>query len=284
LTIFHVGFPKAASSTLQYNVFPHLEDYSFFNPVLHAGHEDMDEDPVFVEIMKLLYEGNEEYDPANIRRLFEAHEGQEQIISSEGFTGYDGNMGLRAERAVEAFSGQGAPKVLFVLRNQWVSLRSFYKQNAARTHLVPWHFDHVEWSQWLWYHTLPGHRYTGVLPMFNYEPIIRYYETLFGRENVNVLLFEKLVRSPLEFAEDLGEVLRVDPANLQPLLSNDRANQGPKTAKKRVLPFFPATLLGTADEMAFGKYEEGLRSLYAEGNHALADRYDLPLADLNYPM
>jgi len=284
MTVIHVGFLKTASTLLQKQLFPNHPAMNFFNQIRHGGHSDMEEDPVYSELVRLAHEGNETYDPSKLKAMFKSfveHADGEVVISDEAFTSYDGNIGLKAERLKDVF---GEVKVLFVLRNQFSSMRSYQKQNGIKTHLIPGPLDRVDWEQRLWYQMLPGHLHWKYLSMLHYNEIIGYYEKLFGRENIHVLLYETLKSDLTEFSRQLAAIFSIDADEVRSLLQSKGENVGPKQAYRRAFKFVPHILLKKKDPQNFEAYEARVREMFEVGNKLLMDRYDLPLKSYGYPV
>ena len=129
---------------------------------------------------------------------------------------------------------------------------------------------------------LAGHRHNHYLSMMNYDAIVKYYEKLFGRENVSVLLYEQMCREPEAFALQLSGLLGSSMVDVMSLLGAARENAGPSQAYRRVSRFIPQVFMKRRDDQSFGKYEDELKALFAPGNAALAKRHKLPLEQYGY--
>jgi hypothetical protein len=193
--IIHIGYNKTGSTWLQDEVFPKRElGYLSFLSI-------EDRTAVYRSIVKqhalhfdgapiLEYYRSKVEDPKN--------QGLVPVFSAERFSGDPHSAGYDTKeiawRLKELFPGG---KVIMVIREQRSMLLSTYKQYVRAG--GPRSMKH-------YFH--PPERGSRRMPMFSfeyfeYDPLIRYYQELFGKDNLLVLPFEWLRKAPQKFIKEI---------------------------------------------------------------------------------
>lgn len=182
--IFHVGYPKTASTWLQRKFFPQI--------VSHTYVDLAETNNIFVRVDSL------GFDAAHVRNQFSGCNGV--LFSSEGLVtifkhGWDyANTFIANAQKMHATFPQA--KVLLLLRRQQSMICSAYMQHvknggnySLRKFLYggrSFSFDHLM-----------------------YHRVIEYYDFLFGADNVFVYLYEEFNESPQLFIRKLSEDLHI---------------------------------------------------------------------------
>jgi hypothetical protein len=300
--IFHVGYPKTASTWLQSRVFPHHPDIDFwkirngdcFIELLMA--HDLDFDP---EAHRNRYFGNDK--KKTTRPLLASWEG---ILSSPYTGGRD--ICRSASRLRSVFQDAG---IIIVLRNQLSMIESLYKH-------------YVSTGGWAGFETfLSFDRENGWwlgLDYFRYDRVVHYYQQLFGKDAVHVCLFEELREFPEPFLKNLADFMGVSPFEMDMKarrkkdnvafssisLSSARLinrflgstyNPAPLIPIWLVNAFMTGTFLRKADKALLSRLfpspgildDETSRAVslyFAEGNRALSGELGLPMENYGYPL
>lgn len=139
--------------------------------------------------------------------------------------------------------------------------------------------------------------------MADYCSVYRIYESLFGKDNVHVILFEDLIKDPPGFVKRLTEMMgisdKIDVADYALVSRNKRATRfeiwcksHPKlmSVLRGLTPGFVRRILDRVSQIhqiwptLSSEQEEFLRAQYSPGNRELAELTGLDLATAGYPM
>jgi hypothetical protein len=194
--VLHVGFTKAASTTLQ----------AFFHGTPSVQAVDGDRAAILLSSKNAFLFDREEF-LAFLRPELEAanRTGRTVVISHERLTGnpHSGHYDCKelAERLHDLFP---AARVVISIREQMRILASAYKQyvriggvKTLRDYLMP-----------VWDCRLPLFDWS----MYKYTPLVRLYFDLFGRPSVLVPLVEELERDPQAYFRRLAEFMGITPS------------------------------------------------------------------------
>ena len=227
------------------------------------------------------------------------------VLSDEAFTANAYLLQPIAQRLRVFFPDA---HILFTIRHQLDSIRSFYARHGRVLTNVPAPYTdrHITFDNWL------AHAYrnwpTSYLGLIDYHRTIALYEQVFGRKRIHILLFEDLKYDQTAFINQIAEILSVDATTVQPLLSGKHTHRQESARfvlydrfMKRFIPkswlrlFLPYTMRLRRYMRAFlhsgapkkitipPSWEPRLQRLYQSGNRALAEKYELPLAQYDYP-
>lgn len=216
--LLHVGYPKAASTTLQNGLFMQLhkrqaihflgrafesrfygtmaskrEFKNWFRSVIQ--HHDADDSlgPLSDSVTNLLSEG-----------LFMMNERHNVEIASPGQL--RDFFALKAEKL----------EVLLIMRAQATLIPSYYGQNylrMKRKSLSGFIDDNVR-ENW-----------TGEGKIFNLHNVVRAYASAFGEDNVHIVLFEDLASDKQAFSSALASALNLPLDLIQESMGADHLNQ-----------------------------------------------------------
>jgi hypothetical protein len=319
---YHVGYGKAGSSTLQHAFFPsnpaihfygiqYLDDMTPHWPFEEAGR--LCGQIVHPEF----FSGFQPTDVAHIeeQKAYAAATGKAFVFSNDHFSllvAPQWSIGKMKELMPDA-------GIILVLRRQQDILKSIYKYRGKGLIYVPARFEtrFVSFDEYFElalknFRNRGGHKardwVTDYFRIINFNRLAGYYADAFGQENVHILFFEDLAKRPTVFYRELSSVLGV-PFDEQAsyVLENRAMNVSPGPAeinylkwKSRVLGNFAVTerfpwlrnaskkfhgMLRTikAADVAFSdKQMEVLRSIYAEENRKLADRFGVDVKSRGY--
>jgi len=209
--IFHIGYPKSASTWLQENFFPKIRNIEFIN---RANTND-----IFVDSDVFLF------DPVKIRNTFVSE--KTLLFSSESITttinkGWHNGVFAKTQ-ADKIKSAYPDSKILIIIRNQQSLITSAYQQFIKNGGVESFNI-YLNSNKYFRYEHLLFHQQ------------IKYYEKLFGFKNVHVYMYEDFLRNPPQFIEKLNEEFqfKVDLNDLD----FSRVNRGLRVGIIPILRFF----------------------------------------------
>jgi hypothetical protein len=205
----HAGFVKTATSTLQRGVFSQHEGINFL------GLPTQD-DRLAAAIHAIAKADSIRFDLRRIRETFRHHletgaAREVTLVSYENFTLYESrDKGIVARRLKEIF---GECRVFFTMRRQEELVRAWYLQKLPK--YISGH-NFLEFDDRLKLKMQEPHK--SIMGELDFNSTVRYYEKLFGRENVELFLFEHLRQNAADFAQRMASWLGVDPTRFAHLL------------------------------------------------------------------
>lgn len=219
--VVHIGMPKAASKTLQWNVFarhseifylgrldgPHLDPtYKKFESCRDADVQKVMSDLAYHDVQKPVSEETRAFFKQYLER--ENTQGLLPVWSWESYS-TDGfkNREARANNLKTLF---GQLRIVMVTRNPIHLLESAYLQQLKRDNVgersrggKPVFFPSIDnWLSKNWFLDIGNH--------LDYAETIEIYCDLFGEENVCVLPFEELVTEKQSFYQKLCNFMGID--------------------------------------------------------------------------
>ncbi len=206
-TLFHIGFPKTATTWFQRNYYPFVTNASYIKRA---------------ETFKTIFQpGFFEYQPKDAIDKFNNLNNDLLIFCLENIVGTHHNFGLQgymssafARRIKDTFPDS---RIVLFIRNQPDIIASNYIQyiKGGGTYPIRKFIGHghhpnllgitlFDWS------------------FFEYHHIINYYQDLFSPEKVHVFIYEEFIDDPYSFLENFGKVLdlQVDINNLNYEIQN----------------------------------------------------------------
>lgn len=171
--IIHIGFPKTATTFLQWEVFPYLDginyvDYNacreIFPQIISTDLLDHD-----LEVLQNLMEKYEEDDAIN-------------LYSYESLAGSPYSLkGMNRSSIAETLKKTGFSKVIISVRSQVKAIDSYYRQYIV-------HGGTLRFKKWLDIHNKrPWMHKHFSLSYLKYDLLVAHYQNLFGKENVYVV-------------------------------------------------------------------------------------------------
>ncbi len=215
--VLHVGLPKSGSTTLQNGWFVPLEEDSYINYIGHAKYSDSTNNN-YVNVAK--YFRTNSFSVEDLHTDVEYSSSVTNIISSEAFTNPHINYKLNNDGKInKSNNGEGDPytlsqnlceqfddimdnvTIIIILRNQINTIHSFF------THQYTWslgeRFD--TWDEYLNF-ILDKNK-----TVYDYGEIASEYVENFGEKNVELLFFEDFVNEKIIFAEEIANIVGIDP-------------------------------------------------------------------------
>ncbi|WP_085908709.1 hypothetical protein [Kiloniella majae] len=190
----HVGYPKCASTTLQYDIFyGHPEIYHLGWGNLSTGHGWIDEELAAAFEVDLRMAKTHQYDITPAKNALEKHFKIFEQISSYKTIGlsweslcftlaYDVDPVIKASRLLELFGRE--TKIVFVIRNQFELIRSMYFE-MVRDGLSKTFEEYLEY--------LHFHPYASLTGDLDYTRMVKIFGERFGLENILIIPFESLI-------------------------------------------------------------------------------------------
>jgi hypothetical protein len=305
MNLVHIGLPKAASTTLQNTVFVEQQQFLYLGPFGHMSNNVFSDRRVEELDMCISFQDSLEYDPVRTKSLVgELHQGSRPfLVSSESFsTEGRADRRLIADRLYELFA---PAKILIILRAQPSLCQSMYLNYLRASGQRTVSFDN-------WVEVNYGRIALQSRVGLDYERLVRTYEDIFGPENVVVLPFELINDENSIFAATLAELLHMPLSAVQESLRRNVAN--PRMSQRHLLAVYIQDYLPKGTNLALLGRRWMPRSLYewvrrfvvggrrvdspdlpenwstrifelcAHGNTKLAERKNLPLRALGYPV
>ena len=199
--IVHIGYPKTATTWFQRNFYPRIGNFAYVDRA---------------RVRAALLEPNAlAFDPAESRRVLGLDEARLPVIlCEEGLSGYLHNGGVAgtvskemAERIERTLPGA---RIIIFLRAQPGMIAAAYQQyvrgggtHGAQRFVFPG--DYLIGSN---AETYKQPRFD--IDHFLYSRLIERYDSLFGRENVHVHLFEQFQRHGASFLRAFADALGLD--------------------------------------------------------------------------
>ena len=191
-TVFHIGYPKTATSWLQKKYFPYISN------ACYVGRRDTFE--------SFIIPSQFEFNPTAIREKIAHCNKEYQIFSLESFVGTNHNFGMRGylttQQAYRIHSVFPNSKIILFIRNQADIIASSYLQYVAGggTNSIKKYLYHKNIKEIAGL-TLFSWEY------FEYHHVINLYQGLFGDQNVYVFLFEDFVCNKLNFVQRFSQIM-----------------------------------------------------------------------------
>lgn len=244
---FHIGFPKAGSTSLQRQIFPSLDEN-----ITYLGLHAVEDDENLSALLDRFYNGTLKtdglhFDPdkrlkdrKKIEKLFPdtallfSHEAGISTIYSYP------DVRTKAERLAQVFEGD--LKIIIILREQISILSSVYRDHPFEPKDIvngrPLSFEE-------WYKQMDALRYFSFTDLLYYDQVVKIYDELFGADNVLVLPLELMNTDPKLYAKKMADFFDIKPAAIAKKLGKKPKNTG-NTARlnqlRRIRRKLPASI------------------------------------------
>ena len=298
----HPGFPKTGTTTLQdYFLGPHPKIVDLAQPY----------SPQTKEIEAAIIEPDGYFDQEKFDALLRpaldgCGEDQVMVFSEEVLVRDRATRKVIAERLYNLYP---QAEVIFTIRNQFGCIQSYYAAAGRQLRLVPSPYKerHVTLKNYL-SHAESRWQFS-YLSTIDFYDSIRFYEELFGKDKIHILLFEDFIHDTKSYIENLCAILSIDSKGAYDLFSGKHSNSRstenlvryhkfrslflPSRRLSGVIPggqFLKAVLekaLWRGDPHKVDIPEEWkvrLGDRYKQGNRILMQRYGLPLGKFSYPL
>lgn len=302
-TYIHIGYPKTATTFLQYELFDRLD--GFINIGIPKTKQDEDYAKFKNRLFKTLvleFEDQRKYINKFLKTL--KNKRKNKLIFSHESISVNRWVGRRtiARRLSNFFPGSN---ILITIRNQYDLLKSMFKQTlkegSRRNERI---FDFEEWIEKLW----KNRHIRSRLHYYKYNKVIQEYVNLFGSNNVTIALFEELENKEKVFGEKIAKFLEIDLDRIIGKLDSPPRNTSISERYKKfqkirhkfnldsnLFPFIPDKIKDFLVLRFFKKgkklglkYPEDLRenikNFYRSANRDLLGTVKLPIDRFNYPL
>jgi len=238
----HIGYPKAASTTLQKQLFekhPAILNLGVF-PTGNIGNDTINysDSNIFIndkELQRLHYNismlDDFQYDQLNMKNLYNSiyqkyvqdlKPKRVTIISNERFVSVNfshNDIGAKAKRLSNLFP---EARIIIVIRNQIDLLISQYRDHPfdPRCFSIGKSKNIDDWI------SIALDNELKIIESLNYYKVIQLYEDLFPKNNVGVFLFEDLVYKTDVFASKLSSFMGISLEKTKDYLKLGKQNTG----------------------------------------------------------
>ena len=173
--IFHIGYHKTATTWFQKNFYPFVNHISFIERQ---------------KIRSYFYENNIENFDSNIHQVF-----CDEELSGNIHNG--GLSGFLTDNVAQKISKFNNPKVIIFIRNQYDIIASSYMQYVKEG-------GNYSISKYISHSSFPRSNRSALFSYahFDYYRLIKLYESLIGKENIYVYLFEDFVQDNKGFISE----------------------------------------------------------------------------------
>lgn len=178
--IVHIGYHKTGTTYLQKKIYPNIQNLKYYDYLSENLFPGMSSKSSFdVDLDRI----NEKLNSLGHDRI---------LYSQEGLVGplfY--NSGINAKEIADNLKKLNVSKIIITLRNQVSLIDSIYRQYIQEGGVA--RFNHF----------IKGWRYSFDLDHLNFYRLINYYSSLFGKENVLIILSEQIRENEAEVIRQL---------------------------------------------------------------------------------
>ncbi len=212
--LIHIGYPKTATTWFQQNFFPFVEN------IKYVSKKEINEHIIFPNSFEFNPVKEKQYFTYNNnKRILLSHENLIGAIRRGGINGYmTKELGLRLKAVF------GDAKIIIFIRNQFDIISSAYFQyiRAGGTYSIGKYLHHKMFNEEFNKILLFSFKH------FEYDKIIKYYEDLFGKENVYTFLYEDFANNNNEFLTRFQKTFdfKVNLNNINYIHKNDKYRTG----------------------------------------------------------
>ena len=291
--IIHIGANKSASTSIQKCLFSKLSTYDYI------GENSNSYDWQKNNIVSIIRDDDYFYLGQGVQNNLKEYINslsKPVIFSSEDLISCH-MPSLCAKRMYELLPSS---KILFVIRNQYTAIYSYYLNHGSylRDAPNPHYRKFVEFDQWFKYYTKI--QKSGPIFSFNYNDIINIYESYFGSENIKILMYEDLIVNPDSFYTDLSLILGQKKEKLESLMLGCRERRGSSGklnflirkysfnyhhSDSSIYKFLESCCAKLKLHFSLSKTEMNIiKEQYSNGNKLLQEKYKLDLNGYGYPL
>jgi hypothetical protein len=290
--LIHAGYPKAASTTLQNQLFLSLHKLGAINFLGRAFESDYvgaaASRDVYKDWFLAVTRGEAETSEAGFRRIFpEIASGKLNVFSEGLFVTNENHPDkfVMARRVHDFFSPHvDTIQVLFVLRSQTSLVMSYYLQRYAKA-------EERTFAEFLDRNLKSA--FPGAAKIFHVNELVRSYADVFGRNNIKIAFFEDLFNARSRFCAELGGALDLSPSLIDAGLGSQHLNVSRKDGDSYIVKKprfdsarailnlflkkagFNALRLETKILSITSEQEEKIFEFFRDSNQRLAVEYNL---------
>ncbi len=227
--VVHIGHPKTATKTLQFNVFSSLYHNGKLEYLNHLEKNNKDFGEYSCENSLKYILGFGEYSEGCIKKeqlSWDDIDKQISVVSNEGISHISVNNTKpyhkilprkNAERIKEIFGTSFSNiRILITIRNQKTIIPSYYTQEYFN--IITDKPSFRDFDKWFEYNFNDSVKSDDLL--FNYYALYNSYIKVFGQENVKVLFYEDLKSKNIKFFREIGDMLNIDGVYLEKLFNS----------------------------------------------------------------
>ncbi|MBV1899520.1 MAG: sulfotransferase domain-containing protein [Cycloclasticus sp.] len=232
--LFHIGYPKTATSTLQNHLFTTLDEKKQIN-YLGRSNRGLSKFKAGEAMINELVFGlsNSKIDQCTLSDdVLNVISNEDVVLSFKNIIGNDVLSESDPTEVAEKLGGVLSHhdcnvKVLVTLRAQADLVHSFYVEGYK------WHFRHVKSLDTFEKYIAQGleSKSNGVFLMFYYYEVIKSYVNVFGKDNVEILFYEDIRLEVDTYSKKLAELLSVEAGLVKNVLLNKNDNVKSKVDK-----------------------------------------------------
>lgn len=229
--LIHIGYPKAASTTLQNAVFLGLHELgliNFLGRAFESGYcgfaKNKKEFKKWLNYVSPNEKKAHRYDSADIDSLaniFSLVSSQKTNILSEGafiLNDRNGDQFITPQNIYDYFHEKfDHIDIMLIIRSQTTLIMSNYIQRYRN-------IEEKKFKKYLNVH-MNGHKKdSGDFKIYNIYNLTKKYAEVFGKDNLNIVLYEDMVRDNEKFVFELAKIIRVDDRQIHKCLGNSQFN------------------------------------------------------------
>lgn len=229
--LVHVGYPKAASTTLQNALFLGLHERGSIHFLGRAFESDFcgfaTDKQEFKKWLSTVSPNERKphrydaLDPDRLPDLFSQMSDRKVNLLSEGafiLNDRTGESFVVPQRIDDYFHGNvDSLEVMLVIRSQTTLIMSNYVQRYRN-------IEEKKFKKYLEVHMNGEKKDSGDFKIYNIYNVAKSYVEVFGRENLHILFFEDMIKDSAFFVNEVGKVLDVDPFDVDHCLSKGSFN------------------------------------------------------------
>lgn len=220
--IIHIGYPKTATTSLQFNLFTRLMKEGKIEYLNHLRAGNKDQGDISVEkILSSIMGIKSNIDYSDEVEIISKIDSPLSIISNESISHVSGKS-LKASYRTGAFWNAKKIKKIFspyfdsieiimTIRAQITIIPSYYTQEYFNIINDKPNFKDIgEWTQ-----NNFGENIQDDNLMFNYKKMYSTYAKYFGEKNVHVLVYEDLLHDKIRYYKQIATILELKPKIIQ---------------------------------------------------------------------
>ncbi len=247
--IIHIGYPKTATTSLQLNLFGQLKEDEKIEYLNHVNRKETYLGDFYCKniIQSIL---SNDYDKIKLRKELKGLDSIRKdisIISAETISTVFPELSFArlssdGKRNAKKLKDLLKPyfdtiEVLIGIRSQQTMIRAVYKQWY---HLIigenPKYADLDKWLKANFNYSKSDESV-----IFNYETLIQEYVNIFGKDNVNILVYEDLISDKPFFYKKISEMLNVNEHYVKGCMEKNIQNKS-KVLENGIIQIEKATL------------------------------------------
>ncbi len=230
--LVHIGYPKAASTSLQNSLFLDLNNAGLINFMGRAFESsffgEAESKKEYQDRLRLIHSGNDHppsFESTETPSPFSSLYPDRINVLSEGefiLNDRSEKSFVMPERIFDYFrESADRIQILIIIRNQASLIMSNYVQRYRK-------IEEKKLRDYLDVHIKGPKKGIGDFKIYNLYNLISEYARIFGKDNIRILLFEDFVQDREKFVAGLSQVLKVDPKTIHNSLGSAHLNKTKK--------------------------------------------------------